>query len=61
MEFYRIELGEQRRMMRVMDHHTREGLSTGPVDSTPPFPFSITAGIEKEPRIGKFNHSPDAK
>lgn len=51
MQFYRIELGEQRRLMGVMDHHSRE--STTVVDAVgdqvapPYFPFSITAGVEK--------------
>ena len=71
MQFYRIELAEQRRLRSIMEHHTREsqvswfvpaakhrtdggGLSvrTGAksVPSTPhstPFPFSITAAVEK--------------
>jgi hypothetical protein len=57
MQFYRIELGEQRRLMGVMDHHSRESMSA-PVTiehgyggragkQVDPFPFSITAGVEK--------------
>ncbi|KAJ7293893.1 hypothetical protein C8J57DRAFT_1043427 [Mycena rebaudengoi] len=44
MQFYRIELAEQRRLMGVMEHHSREsdGGGVGGV-----FPFSITAGFEK--------------
>ncbi|KAJ7630392.1 hypothetical protein FB45DRAFT_1027618 [Roridomyces roridus] len=79
MQFYRIELAEQRRLMDVMAHHTRESgmesstaeKSGSATDSTMslgsastdmqsvasdkssgndghvPFPFSITAGVEK--------------
>jgi hypothetical protein len=54
MQFYRIELAEQRRLMGVMEHHSKEsGLSfpqpsTGANGSKPlKFPFSITAGVEK--------------
>ncbi|KAF5361667.1 hypothetical protein D9758_007312 [Tetrapyrgos nigripes] len=69
MQFYRIELAEQKRLMGVMQHHTKEsgtqsksgpGLSSssmrldGPLSSLgpqtspdSPFPYSITAGIEK--------------
>ncbi|KAJ7771915.1 hypothetical protein DFH07DRAFT_734172 [Mycena maculata] len=43
MQFYRIELAEQRRLMGVMAFHSRE--SGGHTHS--PFPFSITAGVEK--------------
>ena len=50
LQFYRIELGEQRRLQGVMSHHSRQHDNTRPVDppSTAPaqFPFSITAGIE---------------
>ena len=57
MQFYRIELGEQRRMQGIMAHHS---MQSGTEDSTEsdasivpdkkedaPFPFSITAGVEK--------------
>ncbi|PVG00710.1 hypothetical protein CPB86DRAFT_782253 [Serendipita vermifera] len=48
MQFYRIELGEQRRLQRVMEHHSRESGANAPFP--PPdavdFPYSITAGIE---------------
>ena len=50
MQFYRIELAEQRRLQGVMEHHSKE---CGPSGSqkkgakSPDFPFSITAGIEK--------------
>ncbi|KIJ45249.1 hypothetical protein M422DRAFT_251429 [Sphaerobolus stellatus SS14] len=43
MQFYMIELREQRRLMGVMDHHSREGGSK----NEPLFPYSITAGVEK--------------
>ena len=46
MQFYRIELGEQRRLNGVMDHHTKESV-TPAVEPALPFPYSITAGIEK--------------
>jgi len=75
MQFYRIELAEQRRLMGVMQHHTKESeKGSGPAPSSSsmqtdehasssspdnmrdiskanqtsvPFPYSITAGIEK--------------
>ncbi|KAJ6519259.1 hypothetical protein C8R45DRAFT_809267 [Mycena sanguinolenta] len=48
MQFYRIELAEQRRMMGVMEHHSRES-ATKSHDGVGGhgFPFSITAGVEK--------------
>jgi tyrosine-protein phosphatase 2/3 len=53
MQFYRIELAEQRRLMGVMEHHSKESGALM-VDEEPPaanserkFPFSITAGVEK--------------
>jgi len=48
MQFFKIELTEQRRLMGVMEHHSKESGQSG--QSPPqgnPFPFSITAGIEK--------------
>ncbi|KAF8899567.1 hypothetical protein CPB85DRAFT_1565533 [Mucidula mucida] len=48
MQFYRIELAEQRRLMGVMEHHSRESQpASASSTSTKPFPFSITAGVEK--------------
>lgn len=57
MQFYRIELAEQRRMRAIMEHHSRESGATTEgsapnktVLSTPrlsSFPFSIIAGVEK--------------
>lgn len=56
MQFYRIELGEQRRMQGIMAHHsTQSGIAeevagnvtAGKEKETSPFPFSITAGVEK--------------
>lgn len=44
MQFYRIELGEQRRLQGVMDHHTRESREVNKNNTK--FPYSITAGIE---------------
>ncbi|KAG8776469.1 hypothetical protein FRC15_011925 [Serendipita sp. 397] len=52
MQFYRIELGEQRRLQGVMDHHSREsgmgGWHGGHDDPAQKdgFPYSITAGFE---------------
>ncbi|PPQ98874.1 hypothetical protein CVT24_003505 [Panaeolus cyanescens] len=49
MQFFKIELAEQRRLMGVMEYHSRE--SGQPIatlqQSSAPFPFSITAGVEK--------------
>ncbi|KAH7905407.1 hypothetical protein BJ138DRAFT_1017757 [Hygrophoropsis aurantiaca] len=42
MQFYRIELAEQRRLLTVMEHHSKQE-EQSPVA----FPFSITAGVEK--------------
>ncbi|KAG6919491.1 hypothetical protein DXG01_005750 [Tephrocybe rancida] len=53
MQFYRIELAEQRRLMGVMEHHSKESgrhVHVPPVTellSGANFPFSITAGVEK--------------
>ncbi|KAJ6573948.1 hypothetical protein DFH09DRAFT_1456484 [Mycena vulgaris] len=44
MQFYRIELAEQRRLMGVMEHHTGKGKGK---NGKGLFPFSITAGVEK--------------
>ena len=46
MQFYRIELGEQRRLNGIMDHHTKESVTLA-TEPALPFPYSITAGIEK--------------
>ncbi|CAG7847259.1 SubName: Full=Related to Protein-tyrosine phosphatase, receptor type 1 {ECO:0000313/EMBL:CCA69404.1} [Serendipita indica DSM 11827] len=48
MQFYRIELNEQRRLQEVMDHHSKESATAVVDDPTPKqeFPYSITAGIE---------------
>lgn len=53
MQFYKLEVAEQRRLMSVMTHHTQESTLVASSDgSLPPdvaskFPFSITAGVEK--------------
>jgi protein-tyrosine phosphatase len=57
MQFYRIELAEQRRLLGVMQHHSKESGPSGLSDPQLPkgnkgaetldHPFSITAGIEK--------------
>ncbi|KII86372.1 hypothetical protein PLICRDRAFT_125890 [Plicaturopsis crispa FD-325 SS-3] len=49
MQFYRIELAEQRRLQGVMEHHSKESLGEKPDigDKRGAFPFSITAGVEK--------------
>ena len=48
MQFFNIELAEQRRLMGVMEHHSNESGQSGqfPPQGNP-FPFSIIAGIEK--------------
>jgi protein-tyrosine phosphatase len=50
MQFYRIELAEQRRLMGVMEHHSKESsriIEDTLTQTNLTFPFSITAGIEK--------------
>jgi protein-tyrosine phosphatase len=47
MQFFKIELAEQRRLMGVMEHHSKESQSGQSTPQGNPFPFSITAGIEK--------------
>ena len=57
MQFYRIELGEQRRLQGIMAHHSMQsGMAdpSRPEDSgsdgkkdEKPFPYSIVAGVEK--------------
>ncbi|KAG5732080.1 Receptor-type tyrosine-protein phosphatase zeta [Termitomyces sp. T112] len=49
MQFYRIEVAEQRRLMGVMEHHSKESRHPPARDFFPgnSFPFSITAGVEK--------------
>ncbi|TFK30661.1 hypothetical protein FA15DRAFT_662681 [Coprinopsis marcescibilis] len=47
MQFYRIELAEQRRLMGIMEHHSKESGSANELQPKPIFPFSITAGVEK--------------
>lgn len=56
MQFYRIELGEQRRLQGIMTHHSMQsGIADEPTtDDTlqegkegKPFPYSIVAGVEK--------------
>lgn len=50
LQFYRIEVSEQRRLQGIMSHHSLQSDDTRPI--VPPltaparFPFSITAGIE---------------
>ena len=63
MQFYKIELAEQKRLMGVMEHHSKEsapnmvesikrkgkGRKEKKRATTEPleFPYSITAGVEK--------------
>jgi tyrosine-protein phosphatase 2/3 len=58
MQFYKIELAEQRRLTGVMQHHSKESGASLRGPSVPPpvpddpgdrrqFPYSITAGVEK--------------
>lgn len=48
MQFYRIELGEQRRLTGVMEHHSNESTTRPEEFREEPkaFPYSITAGVE---------------
>jgi protein-tyrosine phosphatase len=52
-QFYKVELAEQKRLMGIMEHHSRESghatVATGSEQSQKLvlFPFSITAGVEK--------------
>ncbi|KAM6498313.1 hypothetical protein JOM56_006261 [Amanita muscaria] len=45
-QFYQIELAEQRRLMSILEHHSRE-TEKNDISGTSSFPFSIVAGIEK--------------
>lgn len=51
MQFYRIELGEQRRMQGIMAHHSMTGMvvetEASRAAEKSEFPYSITAGVEK--------------
>jgi hypothetical protein len=51
MQFYKVEVAEQRRLMGVMEYHTKEtAIVTTDMNSAPAssaFPYSITAGVEK--------------
>ncbi|KAF8167877.1 hypothetical protein B0H34DRAFT_792552 [Crassisporium funariophilum] len=48
MQFFKIELAEQRRLMGIMEHHSKEsGQLAEAIAQHVPFPFSITAGVEK--------------
>ncbi|KAG6902974.1 hypothetical protein C0995_008547 [Termitomyces sp. Mi166 len=49
MQFHSIELAEQRRLMGVMEHHSKESRHPPITEFLPRrnFPFSITAGVEK--------------
>lgn len=49
MQFYRVELGEQRRLNGVMEHHSKESMTRPGQQVVKPvaFPYSITAGVEK--------------
>ncbi|KAG8814975.1 hypothetical protein FRC17_000909 [Serendipita sp. 399] len=48
MQFYRIELGEQRRLQGVMDYHSKERgtIRPGNLAQEADYPYSITAGFE---------------
>lgn len=45
MQFYRIELAEQRRLTGIMQHHSHSKESAQAQE--PEFPYGITAGVEK--------------
>lgn len=50
MQFFKIEVAEQRRLMGIMEHHTKETMIvTSDMGTThaSDFPYSITAGVEK--------------
>ncbi|KAJ3576293.1 hypothetical protein NP233_g540 [Leucocoprinus birnbaumii] len=51
MQFFKIEVAEQRRLMGIMEHHTKETTivtsDMGATRSSSSFPYSITAGVEK--------------
>jgi protein tyrosine phosphatase len=49
MQFYRIELAEQRRLTGIMQHHSTQdsGVRVADADNAVAFPYSITAGVEK--------------
>ncbi|KAF9569789.1 hypothetical protein CPC08DRAFT_756770 [Agrocybe pediades] len=47
MQFFKIELSEQRRLMGIMEHHSKESGQFVAHATTTPFPYSITAGVEK--------------
>ncbi|CAA7271415.1 unnamed protein product [Cyclocybe aegerita] len=48
MQFFKVELAEQRRLMGIMEHHSKETTHQNGVCEFPvPFPYSITAGVEK--------------
>jgi len=47
MQFYRIELAEQRRLIGIMEHHSKESGEVPVPGAKLSFPFSITAGVEK--------------
>lgn len=55
MQFYKIELGEQRRLQGVMAHHSKQSSEQDSpkasdlpkIDDHAMFPFSILAGFEK--------------
>lgn len=48
-QFYRIELAEQKRLLDVMEHHSKDCGPMAKMESAaePSFPFSIAAGLEK--------------
>jgi len=49
MQFYRVELGEQRRLQGVMDHHSMVVVQEEKeaIETSKKFPYSILAGFEK--------------
>jgi len=49
MQFFKIEVAEQRRLMGIMEHHTKETVivTSETNTTTSSFPYSITAGVEK--------------
>jgi protein-tyrosine phosphatase len=53
MQFFKIEVAEQRRLMGIMEYHSKETTVIGSSNSdtrapsVSSFPYSITAGVEK--------------
>jgi protein-tyrosine phosphatase len=64
-QFYKVEVAEQRRLMGIMEYHTKEtAIVTTDTDSAPTssgFPYSITAGVEKGAKNRLVSYSSSSK